>query len=253
MNTSDNAKCVSTLGLIMGVFMLMTMAAPSAHAVIQDTKFTFENAAARAAFNLDFNLNPYPADSGSGFLRPGPDNAFVNGQITIDSTGGNTGGVLDLQGNPSPEYCFSIGAINTAGQPDVTLSFDLLSAGNGGQFSTLKLAYSTTGTAGSFTALGTTGTYNGTTGFTDLQAHTSFFTYTVDLTAGGAPSSSTLYVEFCLSGSKNDANQNFTLIDNISITGTPEPTTVIGGMLAAVGLCWNQRKRLSAVLRARLA
>jgi hypothetical protein len=248
---------LSLFGAVAGTLIVTGALAPSAHAATL-TVFNFENLAAQFAFNNGAHT-PYPADAGQAgvTLNRGPDDAFPFGQSIIRATGGNPSGVLDLNGNPNTQYCFSIGAINTTGQADVTLSFDLMSqpGGNGGgEFSTLKLGYSTTGAAGSFLPVGTTGTYNGTTGFTDLKTHTTYFNYVVDLSAGGVPNSSTLYVEFCFSGQKNDAEPNHTFIDNISVTAVPEPTTAVSGVLAVLavfGLCWSQRRCLIHSLRLR--
>jgi len=231
----------------MGVLMLMAMAAPSAHA--QVTFFDFENAAAAALFPG----TPYPADVGQGALS---NLTFPGGGIVIEPTGGNPDGVLDLKGNttqPGSTYCFEIGAINTTGLTDITLSFDLKSQGESpnptanGQFSTLTLYYSTDNIT--FTQFAQdTNLHNETT------YALGFHTYNLSALTGGAVNNqSTLYIEFCFTGSTNTAEQNHTFLDNISITAVPEPATVFSGVLAAVGLCWHQRKRLSAVLRARLA
>jgi hypothetical protein len=242
----------SLLGITMGILMLMAMAAPSAHAALL-TFFDFENAAARTAFNTAFPPTPYPADGGQAgvTLSDGPDNPFPNGQIIMDATGGNPNGVLDLQGNnsaASPQFCFSLGALNTTGLGDITLSFDLKSVDGPQltQFSTLTLLYSTTagGGAGTFTSFET---------ITDLKTHPTYFTYSFNVssdTAGAVNNQSTLYFEFCFSGATTSESRGFTFIDNIQVTGVPEPSTYIGGLLGIAGLCWFQRRWLVRFRRA---
>ena len=43
------------------------------------------------------------------------------------------------------------------------------------------------------------------------------------------------------------------IIDNIRVEGTivPEPTTIAGGLLGVLGLCWHQRRRLIRCVRLR--
>jgi hypothetical protein len=71
----------------------------------------------------------------------------------------------------------------------------------------------------------------------------------LNLSNAGVATSTTLFVEFCFTATKgNNANGNNTFLDNISITGVPEPGTVIGGMFGVLGLCWFQRRWLVRAL-----
>jgi hypothetical protein len=137
-----------------------------------------------------------------------------------------------------PQLCFSLGAINTTGKADVTLSFDLKSVASGNQFNTLTLLYSTTagGGAGTFTSFET---------ITDIQTHSTYFTYSFNAstaTVGAVDNQSTLYFEFCFSGATNASAPDHTFIDNIAVTALPEPSSYVGGLLGIVGLCWYQRR-----------
>jgi hypothetical protein len=145
----------------------------------------------------------------------------------------------------NPQFCFSLGALNTNGLTAVTLSFDLKSVGNGTQFDTLTLLYSTTagGGAGTFTSFQT---------ITDIQTHPTYFTYTATSLAA-FNDQSTLYFEFCFSGASSAAGPNQTFIDNITVTAVPEPSSYIGGLLGLVGLCWYQRRRFMRLLSLRSA
>jgi hypothetical protein len=50
-------------------------------------------------------------------------------------------------------------------------------------------------------------------------------------------------------GTSNGANAE-SIIDNIRVEGTivPEPTTIAGGLLGVLGLCFHQRRRLKFLL-----
>ncbi len=192
---------------------------------------------------------PYMSVEGTTTLFNDPLEAFPAGNIVIadghgttDNGGGDlAGNALDLRGNTSgtgTNYCFNIGAINVSGLTEVSVSFALQSVGNGGQFTTLMLSWSTDGV--SWTNFAT---------FTDLQTHGTYFVYDGQFDTGGATS---IYVQFCFTGSTNNAAGNHTYIDNIEINGViPEPATVLGGMLGVLGLCWHQRRRLIRSVRFR--
>jgi hypothetical protein len=306
MNTNNAAKCdsivrrnlrrknvdlrslrlASFLGLTMGVLMLMTMTAPSAHAAPFTqllTYYNFNNYADGAQPPLASNTtdvpltqsttlsndltNPFPAGNikAINFYPASPTQAGTtanqwnpatavplgNPAQTADTSGASPAinGALDLAGNVNTDkgvtYCFTIGAINTTGFTNIKLSFEIASVGNGGQFDTMTLAYSTTGAAGPFTSLAFTGTPM-------LGGHTSTVSYNLINASLGNVQTSNLYIQFCFTGSTNNANGNDTLLDNIQVTAVvPEPTTLIGGVLAAVGLCWPQRRFLVRSLRLR--
>jgi len=272
MNTNNAAKCDSTvrrnlhrknidlvplrlaslLGLIMGVLVLMAMAAPSAHAVPQQlTYFDFENGTFTGTNSATiFN------DAATPF----PGGAFPNGQVVItDGVGaptGTSGHALDLQGNANfqagSQYCFDLGAISTNGQFIIALSFDIASVGNGGQFDQLMVYWSTSTTFVHDTAH--TVASNGLTGV--LGNNTMTITYHPITGTFTIPSGTTsIYLQFCfVTTSGNNGEPNHTYLDNITVTGdVPEPTTAISGALAAVGLSWRQRKRLVRFVRLRRA
>ncbi len=265
MNTNDTAKCDSTvrrnlrrknidlrplrlpslLGLIIGVLMFMVMGAPSAHAT--PTLLTY----------FDFNDStavPAPSDVCVGCgqattLFSDAASFFGVGQLTVQPLVGTTqnqftgdvelgGNALEVRGNANGHgpFCVDIGPINTTGKTIIALSFALQSIGNGTQFNNVQINYSTTNLAGSYVSAGPSITIN-----QDGLYHT----YGLTLPPG-AGNQTTLYIQLCFQGSTDDREPNHTYIDNIQVTGdVPEPTTAISGVLAAVGLCWRQRKRLS--------
>ena len=160
-------------------------------------------------------------------------------QASGDNSG--AGGSLDARGNDSTTggaYCFTIGPFSTSGQFAINLSFALMSTGTGG-FDQINLLYSTDGTA--------------FTNFATIMNVRNITTWTLESNAlpAGASNQPTLFIEFCFSGTKNNDTHNNTYIDNIQMTGTPEPGTVIGGALGVLGLCWSQRRWLVRYLRLR--
>ena len=147
--------------------------------------------------------------------------------FALDAMGNARGGATDT-------YCFTLGGLTTTGLFNVNVSFALLSQGNGGQFTTLTLLYSTTGIAGPYTLFGTDAA---------LQSHTSYtlLSFAAPAATEGV-SGGNLFFEFCFTGSANAANGNDTFIDNIQVTAVPEPSSYIGGLLGIIGLCWYQRR-----------
>ena len=57
-----------------------------------------------------------------------------------------------------------------------------------------------------------------------------------------------LRLQFSNGGPGNDLE---TIVDNIQMIDVPEPTTVAGGLLGVLGLCWFQRRRLICCVRLR--
>jgi hypothetical protein len=247
------------LGSIIGSLMLMTLAAPSAHADNLLVYYNFNQGARPNPLLNDFPAQPYlsvPPGFEIGIqLNNSTAMPFPAGNLqfaatvdagTVNRAAGDatTGGSIDARGNNSTAtgaFCFTIGAFSTAGQTDINISFALLSTGNPmnpGGFDQLNLLYSTNGTT--------------FTNFATILGVRSVTTFTKEgnfLLPAGANNQPTLYIEFCFTDVKDNDTRNNTYIDNIQITGVPEPGTVIGGALGLLGLCWSQRRWLLRSLR----
>ena len=68
----------------------------------------------------------------------------------------------------------------------------------------------------------------------------------------GANNAPLLVLRLEFSGARDtNGNDIQTIVDNIQINGTivPEPTTIAGGLLGVLGLCWFQRRRLICCVR----
>jgi len=120
---------------------------------------------------------------------------------------------------------------------NMTLSF--ATNGNGNGFTSVQLSYSTNGGA-TFTA--------GPSALLTQQPQ--IVSLAVPVGANNAP---LLVLRFDFSGGQSNGNDLQTIVDNIQVNGTivPEPTTIAGGLLGVLGLCWFQRRRLICCVRLR--
>jgi hypothetical protein len=260
-------KFRSLLVVVAGALILTGFIVPQANAVTNNLTYFNFNKEANGQFPpytsdppgventilSNDTTNPFPSGNmhiATVYPPPPPASNNTPAGTTLNALGGDpAGGALDLAGNANltagGEYCFNIGALNTTGQTAITLSFAIASFGNGGQFDTLDINYSTDGT--NFISSGPSIAIN-----QDHQYH--LITRVLPV---GAENQPTLYVQLCFSDAANNANGNDTLIDNIQINSTgpviPEPSTYIGGLLGVVGLCWYQRRWLLRSLRLRPA
>jgi hypothetical protein len=149
--------------------------------------------------------------------------------------------------NTTATLCFTV---NTTFLTNLSLSFATDNNGNG--YANVELQFTVTGAnAGTYSAgtqaLPTMGTAITTFTSAMIDPTNSIFT------GSGAPQST----EFCLvfTGGRSNGQDRQTVIDNIQLNATviPEPATVAGGLLGALGLCWHQRRRLIRSVRLRHA
>jgi hypothetical protein len=125
---------------------------------------------------------------------------------------------------------------------DMSISFAVNVAGNG--FTTVALWYSING-GGTFTmAPGQI--------FTLPNSGSLIVSFTVPTAANNAP---LLVLRLEFTGGQSSGQDLQDVIDNIQVNGTivPEPTTIAGGLLGVLGLCWHQRRRLIRAVRLRRA
>lgn len=125
---------------------------------------------------------------------------------------------------------------------NMSLSFAINTQGNG--FNSVTISYSITpghalGTFVNFAtqALPTGGGFN-------------VFTFAVPSAVDHQPD---VVLRMTFTGGTSNGNNLQTFIDNIQLTGVPEPTTVASGLLGILGLCWHQRRRLIRSARLRRA
>jgi PEP-CTERM motif len=143
--------------------------------------------------------------------------------------------LLRAGGNQGAQICFTA---NTAGLTQLSLSFAIDNSGNG--YTNVNL-----------TANGTPTTTSGMTLTTSPSQLITFDSSNSTINNYANDGN----VTFCLvftGGQSNGANGQ-TTIDNIQLTAVPEPSTLMGGLLGAIGLCWQQRRRLIRSLHLRRA
>ncbi len=148
--------------------------------------------------------------------------SLIAGAGTLaNGTGGNNG--MSLQFN-----------VSTLGIFDLSLSYATRRSGTG--FTTQTLAYSLNGV--DFTTVGTFSPPNSTT----------FGTATFDLTAiNTIENQANVFFRITFTGATNASGTN--AIDNIQLTGIPEPATTAVGLLGVGAICWHQRRRFKGLAR----
>jgi hypothetical protein len=126
---------------------------------------------------------------------------------------------------------------------DMSLSFAIDARGNG--YTRATLFYSTDGGV-NFTNSGNSVTIPNLTRRSGI-----LITLPVPTAANNVPD---LVVRIQFTGGQSNGGNVQNIIDNIRLEGTivvPEPTTIAGGLLSVLGLCWHQRRRLIRCVRLR--
>lgn len=233
-----------------GALMLMAALASRANADVI-AYFNFEDAADGSP--PDFTSE---ADQGLGVATTITTNYAANGMTTIalslappnnrlpadvdNPPNGLHGLGLSRSGANSPAD-FDIPLISAQGIfQDMTVSFAVNAAGNG--FTLATLWYSVSGVGGPFINSGNSMVIPNS-GFLIVSLP-------VPVAANNVPN---LVLRIELTGGQSNGANLQDAIDNILIGGTivPEPTTVAGGLLGVLALCWHQRRRLIRSVRFR--
>ena len=201
--------------------------------------WTFENVA-KLPLTDSTDYSYGPSDTGTG-LTGGGHHASANTDWSYPAGSGSARALSSNNWAVGDYWQFSI---STLGFENIKIAFDTLGSGTGPR--DFKVAYSTNGTT--FTDL-PSGTYTVSTSFANKVFDFSSITAT--------DNAATVFFRLIdtsttningLAGGVSTAGSN--RIDNFIVTGdalvpVPEPSTVIGGFLAAGILFWHQRRRLS--------
>ncbi len=157
------------------------------------------------------DLNRWPTD-------PDPNNLALG----MSRSGENNPGNLDVP-LPTSQGFFQ----------DMSVSFAINVVGNG--YTLASLFYSTDG--------GVNFTFSGHSVVLPARTGEVLITLPVPTAANNIPD---LVVRIQLTGGQSNGGNVQDVIDNIRVEGTivPEPTTIAGGLLGVLGLCWHQRGRL---------
>ncbi len=184
-----------------------------------DTTITTNiNTNAMTSFTPGLTLNRWPTDEDPTSLALG-----------ISRSLGNSPGNLDIPLFTSQGFF-----------QDMSVSFAIDARGNG--YTLASLFYSTDG--------GVNFTFSGHSALIPNLTRRGgiVITLPVPIVANNAPD---LVLRIQLTGGQSEGNNVQDIIDNIRVEGTivPEPTTIAGGLLGVLGLCWHQRRRLIRCVR----
>jgi len=234
--------------ILAGALLLLAALAPSAKADLI------------AYFNFEDSLNGRPPDFTSDVIGApdfNPGGGVVLTTITTDYTSGEA-----TANHPGIDLNRSAGDIDV---PPLTPNLDvkLTDAGNnnnrhfdfnvfssGGFYQDMTLSFAVKTRMGGFTDVTVQFSINGggtwtTFGTAALQLNVpSIKSFSVPTAANNAPNLAFRF--FFTGGTGTREDVLYTEFDNIQLTGAivPEPTTVAGGLLGVLGLCWFQRRRL---------
>ena len=132
--------------------------------------------------------------------------------------------------------------VNTKPLVGMSLSFAINTMGNG--YNSVEGLYSNDGFVSDTHSLGTA---------TISSSTSQVISFGVP---AGAEGQSDITFRLVFTGATSSGNNLQNVIDNIRLdvrSVIPEPASVVGGLLGACGLCWNQRRRLIRLLRLRYA
>lgn len=229
--------------LLIGASALMLIAAlaPSAKADVI-AYFNFEDATIGNA--PDFTSE---ADQGLGIATTITTNYNAADMTTIaDFALGLNRLAADVD-NP-PNGLASLGLSRTA--PNNGSNFDIPLFSPQGFFSNMTVTFATAGEGNGFSLVTLSFSTNGGATFTagpSVVLLQGMGPQLVSLPVPAAANNQNLLVlRLTFTGGTSNGNNPETNIDNLLIGGTitPEPTTIAGGLLGVLGLCWFQRRRL---------
>ena len=240
------SHALRSLLVVAGVFLLTAALAPKANAQGVLIYFNFEDNPIGPGYDHAADVQPaFGGDNpGGGVQASTLIDSFIGAGTgttpgtTVNRTAGDidTGTLrgLGLRTTPLDNGNFIQFSFNASAFSNMSLSFAVNTAGNG--FNSVVLQFSTNGVT--FVPAGTAaipsgGGFNIIT-FANLPA-------AID----GQPF---VTLRLVFTGGTSSGNNLQTIIDNIQLTGVPEPTTVAGGLLGVLGLCWHQRRRLGFLL-----
>jgi hypothetical protein len=238
------SRIFRSLLVVAGVFLLMAALVPTANAQNVLVYFNFEDATGGGPPDFTSDVVGAPDFNPGGGLvlttitTNATNYAAVDG-LLLNRTAGdidtaNPGLAVGFRTTTVDNGSYIQFGLNAAAFSNMSLSFAYTTAGNG--FNRVQLFYSTDGglnfTAGLSAPMVTGG-----------QPH--LVTLPVPV---GADHQANLVLRLVFNGGTSMGNNLETVIDNIQLTGVPEPATVAGGLLGVLGLCWYQRRRIRLIL-----
>ena len=231
--------------VLAGALLLLAALAPSANAQNVLIYFNFEDNPIGPGYDHQADVQGFPDfNPGGGVQQSTLSDSFVGtGTGTVAGTAINrtaldidtsTLRALGLRTTPVDNGSWIQFGVNATLFSNMSLSFAINTQGNG--FNSVTLSYSTNG-GGTFTNFATQAIPAGG-GF-------NAFTFAVPSAVDGQAN---VILRMTFTGGTSQGNNLQTIIDNIQLTGVPEPTTVAGGLFGVLGLCWHQRRRIRLIL-----
>jgi hypothetical protein len=226
-------KC-SLFAAVVGALLFTAAFAPRANAVLV-VLYNFEDSALKSA--PDFTS---VGDLGLQF--PTMTTNYIAGDMSTTAglaVNGVTGDeannlALDLHRSADNNGNYLQFHVNTNPLVGMSLSFAINTMGNG--FTSVELRYSNNGFASDTHSVGSFG-ISSSTGQT--------ITFAIPAAAEGQ---SDITFRLIFTGTNlSNGNNPQNVIDNVQLNARsviPEPASVVGALLGACGLCWNQRRRL---------
>jgi len=245
------SRIFRSLLVVAGVFLLTAALAPKANAQNVLIYFNFQDATIGGPFDpASDDIPPLGDNPGGGVQHSTVTTNLVTTAAVAGTLVNRTTGDVDLlplvgmgmRTTPADNGHFIQFVFNATLFSNMSLSFAVNSAGNG--FNNVQLLYSITPghPDASFVSVGSLPILSGG-GFHLLN-------FGVPSAVNGQPD---VALRLTFTGGTSMGNNLETVIDNIQLTGVPEPTTVAGGLLGVLGLCWFQRRQLIRSVRLRRA
>jgi len=245
------SRTFRSLLLVAGVFLFTAALAPKANAQNVLVYFNFEDNPIGPGYDNQADVQGAPDFNPGGGLVTSTlmDNFVGAGTGTVAGTTVNrtfndidtsTLRALGLRTTPLDNGNWIQFSFNASAFSNMSLTFACNTSGNG--FNLATLSYSTDGGL-NFTPIASQPLIQGG----------GFNTVTFANLPSAIDHQSDVILRLTFTGGTSSGNNLQTVIDNIQLTGVPEPTTVAGGLLGVLGLCWHQRRRLIRSVRFRRA
>jgi hypothetical protein len=216
----------------------LTAFAPKANALVEIVYFNFEDATIGGAPDMAADVVGAPDfNPGGGIQASTLQTNFVPGDFfAVGGLGNINRTALDIDTTANVGLGFSTTpadnghwiqfGVNTTTFSGMSLRFAVASTAAGG-FNSVAFSYSTNGV--NFLPAGS---------HSILLSVPQIISFALPPDANGQPN---VILRLTFDGGSTGG---LTVIDNIQLTAVPEPTTVAGGLLGVLGLCWLQRRRL---------
>ena len=233
-------KC-SLFAAVVGALLLTAAFAPRANAILA-VYYNFEDQPPVPDFTseaIGLQTPLLQSNFGGTFEDEAPLIAPNNVFPTDPDSNLHSLGLRDSGANNGAYFQFHVDTVPLVG---MSLSFAINTMGNG--YMDVEAFYS-------FDSFATAGTSFGTSGISSSTSQVISF---------GVPALAEGHVDvtfrLVFTGATSSGNNLQNVIDNIRLdvrTVIPEPASVVGALLGACGLCWNQRRRLIRFLPLRHA